>query len=951
MAQIEKPPAAGTAEGLETLTSLKHADFATSDDAGATVFDKARAYLRNGLSLVAIKADGSKQSALPQWKQYQDHQPTEEELCVWFNGEPRGVAIVAGRVSGNLECVDIDAPELTEGYFALIEECVPGLLSRLVIVETPRGGRHMIYRCTVTQGNQKLALRPSAKDPKKIDTLIETRGEGGYFLAPGSPASCHANGREYQLIQGSFDSIHLITVEERDVILDCARSFNQYIKPAQEKRVQGLNKQLMPGQDFDLRGDVQALLERHGWRQFGFCSAGERWIRPDSNRPSATFFPESRRLYVFSTNAVPLEYETSYSPFALLTIFEHGGDFKKAAKALAKQGFGINGHSKAIGGAQNDEVDEGGTITCPYKANGIGLVWMKPSYAQDGGGAGHIPVQLTNFIAEIKSDVSRDDGAEQVRAFEIRARMAGETEWRSGTVSAADFGSLPKWVHEVLGAKAVVFPGKGEHTKVAIQLLSHEIQTHRVIAHTGWRNDNDQWLYYHSGGAIGADGLIEAEVELPGSLSPVSFTQPPTGQQLHKAIRAIAFNLSKVAPYSIMLPLIGAGWAAVLTEPDFSIMLVGYTGSGKSELAALVQAFFGAGFNAKNLPAAWTSSANSLEATAHAAKDCVLTIDDFCPLGSATDQSRLHAAADRVLRAQGNHSGRGRCRADGTLRPPKPPRGMIVSTGEDLPRGQSLRARTAIIPVEIGSLNFDCLTLCQRQAQSGLFAEGMAAFLKWLATENRIGILRSGARENIGQLREEWLAAGKDAHKRIATTLAQLQRAWQVWLEFAAETGALSDEEILELRKAVKRSLIELGQSQGGHQTSENPSTRFIELLQAALSSGKAYLGDIDDECFEDDDKADGDSSFGLAPPSKRGELIGWKQQNDVYLQPDLAYRCAQSFGMNGEGLTVTSNTLWKRLREAGILASCDNERHTIKKQIGKYRKRVLHLKAKTLFG
>ena len=45
---------------------------------------------------------------------------------------------------------------------------------------------------------------------------------------------------------------------------------------------------------------------------------------------------------------------------------------------------------------------------------------------------------------------------------------------------------------------------------------------------------------------------------------------------------------------------------------------------------------------------------------------------------------------------QGNNAGRQRMRADTTLRPPKPPRCLILSSGEEVPRGQSLRARTVI---------------------------------------------------------------------------------------------------------------------------------------------------------------------------------------------------------------------------------------------------------------
>src|SRR6185436_13476176 len=110
-------------------------------------------------------------------------------------------------------------------------------------------------------------------------------------------------------------------------------------------------------------------------------------------------------------------------------------------------------------------------------------------------------------------------------------------------------------------------------------------------------------------------------------------------------------------------------------------------------LAALAQQHYGAGMDSRHLPASWSSTGNSLEGLAFAAADALLVVDDFAPGGTTADVARMHREADRLLRAQGNRSGRMRMRADATLRPPKPPRGIILSTGEDVPRGQSLRAR------------------------------------------------------------------------------------------------------------------------------------------------------------------------------------------------------------------------------------------------------------------
>src|SRR5207302_3115731 len=176
------------------------------------------------------------------------------------------------------------------------------------------------------------------------------------------------------------------------------------------------------------------------------------------------------------------------------------------------------------------------------------------------------------------------------------------------------------------------------------------------------------------------------EVALPESLSHLELPPPPAGEELQAAVWA-SLGLLDVAPAPIAFPLLASVYRAALGETDFSLHLAGPSGAGKSELAALVQRHFGAGMDARNLPGSWSSTANALEALAFAAKDAVLVVDDFAPTGAAGDADRIQREADRILRAQGNASGRLRMRADESLRAVRAPLGLIVSTGEDVPRG------------------------------------------------------------------------------------------------------------------------------------------------------------------------------------------------------------------------------------------------------------------------
>ena len=273
-------------------------------------------------------------------------------------------------------------------------------------------------------------------------------------------------------------------------------------------------------------------------------------------------------------------------------------------------------------------------------------------------------------------------------------------------------------------------------------MLSGSAPRRTVYGHLGWRRLGDRWAYLHSGGAIGPDGAIEGVEVDTGSDSFLSYQlpAPPEASALADAVRA-SLALLELGPDTITAPVLGAVYRAPLGEPspiDFSLHLTGPTGAFKTELAALAQAHFGAAFNGRCLPASWADTANMLEKKAFLAKDAVLVVDDFAPTGTTADVQRLHREADRLFRAAGNRSGRARMRADGGSRPTYYPRGLIISTGEDIPSGQSLRARLLVLELTPGEIPADRpLGGAGRRGRSGLLAAAMAGYLRWLAPQHR----------------------------------------------------------------------------------------------------------------------------------------------------------------------------------------------------------------------
>ena len=306
----------------------------------------------SGLSVIAIKADGSKSPPF-EWKKYQKHIAGAKDLEDWFgNGKKIGAAVVCGSGSGNLEIMDFDSPELVEPYLDLVKAQGAGeLLETLPKVRTPSGGLHLYYRCDQVQENQKLAKRlipalPQSRKKEKIKTLIETRGDGGYALIPGCPVECHPDRRPYQLIQGELTTIPRIMPAERALLLDCARAFNEYFHEKQpsskgESHHGGIGDR--PGDEFNQRGSWKDILEPARWILVYSKGQTAFWRRPDKKGPgiSATTNHQGLGLlYVFSSNAHPFEPESGYSKFSAFALLNHAGDFAGAAKELAQKGFG-----------------------------------------------------------------------------------------------------------------------------------------------------------------------------------------------------------------------------------------------------------------------------------------------------------------------------------------------------------------------------------------------------------------------------------------------------------------------------------------------------------------------------------------------------------------------------------------------------------------------------------
>ena len=165
---------------------------------------------------------------------------------------------------------------------------------------------------------------------------------------------------------------------------------------------------------------------------------------------------------------------------------------------------------------------------------------------------------------------------------------------------------------------------------------------------------------------------------------------------------------------------------------------------------------------------------------------------------------------------------------------------MGTATGEEVPRGRSIRARLLILNVRPGEVDRPTLSECQRAGHEGRLAASMAAFLGWIA-ENYEEVHR---RLQTRELEIRSQGNGRAVHARIPSALAELQTGWEIFLKFAFEAAVIGKRERQDLEERSQRAFDQLCALQAKYQEASDPASRFVALLRAALACGRAHVRD-----------------------------------------------------------------------------------------------------------
>ncbi len=298
----------------------------------------ARDLIRVGINCLPTKVK-EKYPKVPSWKEFQDRMLSEDEINRFWHSGIDGIGVITGKISGNLECIDIDnkldnAADILDELKSH-EEVEAILMNKCLIERTQNGGYHIFYRAEKIDGNLKLAMK-SDRAGNKI-CVIETRGEGGFAVISPSIG--------YEVLWGKWEALMPLSEDERDLLINYCKSLNEEWARKDYEEKDASKYETKPWEVYNNSqegiAEAKSLLVSSGWSFVKTTRNGiEYWRRPGAKTKGIDATIRDNVFYCFTTNGHPFEHDHAYKPFGILVLLKFAGEKRSAIKYLLENGFG-----------------------------------------------------------------------------------------------------------------------------------------------------------------------------------------------------------------------------------------------------------------------------------------------------------------------------------------------------------------------------------------------------------------------------------------------------------------------------------------------------------------------------------------------------------------------------------------------------------------------------------
>lgn len=562
----------------------------------------------------------------------------------------------------------------------------------------------------------------------------------------------------------------------------------------------------------------------------------------------------------------------------------------------------------------------------------------KITVAKSGAHAGErVARELLNTKVRVRQLVRVDTGEENLHTshVDLEAERNGETV-QLDAVPIEDFEKLT-WIADLPWpdvAYARTHQGRSDVVNAIRRTSGPAAPVTTAYGRLGWHElTPGQWAYVHAGGAIGANGPVSGVrvVDVPGELGGYELPTPPCERDDIRAAFLASLRILDTLPPRLGAPLLGAAYRAALGPSKATMYVIGDYGAGKTGVAALALQHFMPAASWSNVPTGAGEAAATnvaLEEWRHIAGDSVFLADDLAP---DTGAARAASRADQLLRSQYNGYGKGRGKRDGGTRASRPPRGLLVLTGEDGGTG-SAETRCIYLPV----LTSDQLPPLLEGMDADLPDAPMQRAQWTSAIVRHVAAGYATVRDDVADLAESYAGllrdpdaenAGLDA--RRAAMLADAMVGWDYALEVAHDAGAIADEERTRIRDRALAGLQAARDTAAVAMSGRALHERAGDLVRSALVTRGAYIEGRDGGTptspaamgYVRDDFDPTNDRWRPAPGARR---IGWESPGGdrLWLDDHATHAAIEAAGRAASTpLGVTPRALGSALRSAGLTA------------------------------